>query len=177
MRTALLAALLSAAPAAAEPVALAARLDVGGLSVVVGRPAGEAMRYFDCPASAAQCTVLRCRLTPEGAAAASALGFPVAGATLNVHFQGDVQNMAIDFGGLDAGALLARLRSALAPREPTLQHWADDERLYESSIWVEDGAEAEVTRTLRGEGGAGGARLYASSLAGGRPVCPGDLAR
>ena len=96
------------------------------------------------------------------------------GVSLNVHFQGRIVNMSVEFSGAsDVEAVLGQLKE-LFGAEPKIQYWADDAHLYASSIWVDGEAEVEVTRIVKGDAGDGKVRMYVSSLLGGLPISPDD---
>jgi hypothetical protein len=117
--------------------------------------------------------VKRCSLKPDALSRATAFGRAVKSATLNLHFQGAVLNMSVEFDAAPE-TLIADARAAFG-RAPKVQYWADDAHLYEASIWIDeaDQAEVEIDRAIKGAKDSG-ARVYLSSLAGGRPLHPDD---
>ncbi len=175
MRLAFVLAAMSAVPCSAQSVlAREARVLVSGESLSVGSSAGAARRSLDCAESTVQHTILRCQVPPAAVSFASSLGRGVESVTLNVHFQGRIINMSVEFAsGNDVEAVLRQLQSALGA-EPKVQYWADDAHLYASSIWVDGATEVEVTKTVKGAAGDGKVRMYVSSLLGGLPLSPDD---
>jgi hypothetical protein len=94
--------------------------------------------------------------------------------SLNLHFQGQVINMSVEFAsGNDVDGVLGQLTSAFG-LPPKIQYWADDAHLYASYIWVDGEAEVEVTKVVKGDAGDGKVRMYVSSLLGGLPMSPDD---
>lgn len=166
---------VAAAPCfAASPLAREARVTLSGESLQVGAADAAANARLACEPSAAQHTILRCKVAPAAVSFASCLGRRVDAVTLNLHFQGKIVNMSVEFAaGSDADAVLAQLKGALGS-EPKLQYWADDAHLYASYIWVDGEAEIELTKTVKGPAGDGKTRLYVSSLLGGLPLSPDD---
>jgi hypothetical protein len=175
MRLAFLLAALTASPCLAEsPLARETRVVISGDSLAVGAADKAAEGRLDCAASTTQHTVLRCKVPGSVVPFAGSLGRSVDAVTLNVHFQGQVLNMSVEFSaGSDVEAVLGQLKSAFG-REPKIQYWADDSHLYASYIWVDDEAEVEVTKTVKGAAGDGKVRMYVSSLLGGLPLSPDD---
>jgi hypothetical protein len=160
--------------AQAPSVPYSARVSVSGEELAVGAaPSKNAVAQLDCQASPVQSTVQFCSLKPAVATFAKCLGRSVAGVTLNLHFQGEIVNMAIELaGGASADAVIAQLTS-LFGRAPTLSPWADKDHLYASHIWVDADGEVEITKTVKGPDD-GKVRLYVSSFAG-RAINPDDL--
>jgi hypothetical protein len=159
---------------AASPLAREASVTISGEPLIVGASEKAADRRLDCAASAVQHTVLRCQIAAAAVSSASSLGRRVDGVTLNVHFQGQIINMSVEFSaGNDIDDVLGQLKTAFA-QEPKVQYWADDAHLFASYIWVDQEAEVEVTRTVKGGAGDGKVRMYVSSLLGGLPMSPDD---
>jgi len=165
--------LLCAADATtAGPFARVARLRVGSSEIAVGVKAPADV--LACRSGRVQHTVRRCELAAAALAAARCLDHRVKAATLNVHFQGEVVNMSVEFEpGVGFDLLLGDLRAALGA-EPRVEYWADDDHLYASYIWVDGDAEIEITKTVKGSAPEGGVRAYVSSLKGNRPLSPDD---
>jgi hypothetical protein len=155
--------------------ARAARVTISGEPLTVGAANRAAERFLNCSASAVQHTIRSCKsVAPEGAFASS-LGRRVDGVTLNLHFQGKIVNMSIEFAaGNDADAVLSQLKKELG-EEPKVQYWADPAHLFASYIWVDGKTEIEVTKTVKGDAGDGKVRMYVSTLLGGLPINPEDL--
>lgn len=169
-----LAAALLAVPArAASPLARAASVALSGESFAVGAGGPEAVKRLDCAPSTVQRTILRCKVPAAAASFAACLGWRIDSAALNVHYQGRVLNMSVEFADSGADALLSQLRGVIGSA-PKVQYWADDAHLYASYIWVDGEAEIEVTKTLKGPVGDGKTRLYVSSLSGDLPLNPDD---
>lgn len=163
-----------AGPAAAAPVAQAARVSVGLESIVVGAKLGGAESRLDCKASKVQHTVRKCELKAAALPTATSLGNSVAKLTLNAHFQGDVVNMAVVYSpGLSFDFILGLYRNAIGG-EPKVEYWADDDHLYASYIWVDGDAEVELTDTVKGAAPPGGVTAYVSSLTRNRALSPED---
>jgi hypothetical protein len=156
--------------------ALVARVSVQGETLMAGAAADAAAQgRLDCAAATVQHTVRSCRLAAAALPSATCLGRRVDGVNLNVHFQGRVINMSVEFSaGTGADDVLSQLTAAFG-RAPTVQYWADAGHLYSSSIWVDGRSEVELTKTVRGDAGDGKVRLYVSSLLGGLPISPDDL--
>jgi hypothetical protein len=177
MRNVLALALLAAWPVSARAggaLAQAARLNLRSGALAVGFQAGAAEPALDCRDSTVQHTIRRCRLKAAEAGVATSLGHPVKNATLNLHFQGDVLNMSLEFErAIGFERLLADCTSA-AGFAPKVQYWADDGHLYASYIWVDGDAELELARTIKGADDGSSLRVYLSSLSGGRPLSPQD---
>lgn len=177
MKIPLVFALLASSPAfAASPLAYEARVVVSGQNLVAGAANAAADASLDCAAPTVQRTIRRCKLSPAVAAFATCLGRRVDGVTLNIHFQGDLINMFVEFAsGNGVDAVLGQLKSAFG-KEPRIQYWADDSHLYASYIWIDGEAEVEVTKVVKGDAGDGKVRMYVSSLLAGRPLNPDDSA-
>jgi hypothetical protein len=175
MTPAFLLTLLAASPCLAEsPLAREARVTVSGESLTVGTADKSFQRRLDCAASTAQHTILRCKVPAAAVLLASSLGRRVDDVSLNLHFQGRIINMAVEFSaGNDVQAVTDQLKAAFG-LEPKVQYWADDAHLYASYIWVDGEAEVEVTKTVKGAAGDGKVRMYVSSLLGGLPISPDD---
>lgn len=173
LRAFLLLALLPASGFAAS-LAESARVQVGLDEIVIGRKLGAAVSRLDCKDSAVQHTVRKCALKPAALASAKAVGNAVAKLTLVQHFQGEAVNMSVQFAdGLSFAFLLDRYKSAIGS-EPKIEYWADDDHLYASYIWVDEGSEVELTDTIKGAKFPGGVTVYVSSLTRNRPLSPDD---
>lgn len=176
MKIPLLLVLLASPALAASPLAFEARVVVSGQNLVAGAANPAADSALDCAAPTVQRTIRRCKISPTAAAFATCLGRRVDGVTLNIHFEGDLVNMFVEFAsGSGVDAVLAQLKSAFG-REPSVQYWADDSHLYASYIWIDGVAEVEVTKVVKGDAGDGKVRMYVSSLLAGRPMSPDDSA-
>lgn len=159
-------------------MARAARLVLGPDAFAAGAraAAGSIDKYLDCASSSVQKTVRRCQLKPTSAAFARHFGRKVEGATMNVHYQGDVVNMFVEYAaGVSFEQVYGDVKSELGP-ETKFEAWADDARLYQDLIWISSDqlAEVSISRTVKGAPG-GKTRIFVSSIKGSRPIHPDDL--
>lgn len=165
---------LLASPVLAEsPLAKAVAVAAAGKALAAGAATPGELGLLDCAPNTVQHTILRCKLKAAELPFAACLGRALDGATFNVHFQGEIVNMSVEFAsGASPADVLSQLRGLLGA--PKREYWADDAHLFASYIWVDGEAEVELTETVKGDAGDGKARLYVSSLTGGRPLSPQD---
>ncbi|MDE1977517.1 MAG: hypothetical protein KGI84_09715 [Elusimicrobia bacterium] len=154
-------------------LAYAARVLIPGGVLEVGVADKTADARLDCANSSIQHTILRCTLPQSLVSQASSLGRSVQSVTLNLHYQGKILDMSIQFANAGANEVIRQLESELGEK-PVVQYWADSSHLYASSIWVDGKTEVEVSRTIKGSDDGSGARLYVSTLLGGLPLNPAD---
>ncbi|MBI4054504.1 MAG: GIY-YIG nuclease family protein [Elusimicrobia bacterium] len=146
---------------------------IGNNFLIVGEANPGADRYLDCPESSVQHTIRRCQLKERWVSSASSLGHAIKKVTLNMHFQGTIVNMGIEYAPGVAADLLIHECKTLFAREPKIEYWADEAHLYASYIWIDEDTEVEISKTIRG-GSDGEAKLYVSNLSGNRPLHPKD---
>lgn len=158
----------------ADYLAYAAKLSVGMSEFSVGHKAGKTEKLFDFPPDGIQHTVARCALKPEAAKNAFSFGNQVEEARMNVHFQGDIINMSITYAAsVDFAALLKAMNASLSSPTKT-EYWTDGAHLYESSIWIDEKTEIEISRAIKGAVSDKRVTVFISSLSGNRPLSPED---
>lgn len=153
-------------------MARSARVAIGPDQLVIGEKLASAAQYLDCAKSSVQHTIRKCTLKPAWIQAASSVGLRIEEATLNIHFQGDVINMAVEYGA-SFDAVFNAYKAAL-PGTPKITYWADDGHLYASYIWIAGNTEVEITKTVKGSPGDGRTRVYIASISVERPLSPED---